>query len=633
MASKIRVLSDQTINKIAAGEVVENPASVVKELVENAIDAGAHRVTIEILAGGFQLIKISDDGSGMPPDDAVLSIERHATSKLCSADDLFSLVTMGFRGEALASIAAISKINLTTALEDSSAIVLEVEGGQITHAGPAARSRGTTIEVRSLFYNVPARKKFQKSASASSAEITKIVTQLALAHPEIGIELIQHNRCLFSLPAASSEDFLTLLRNRADVLLNAEFLSSSQPFVLKEGNYEGRGLIADPLTSRYNRSGQYLFVNRRPVSCPSISYAIRDAYGTRINTDRHPVYLLHLSIPPELVDVNVHPQKKEIRLRDESLLKYALHSAVNAALGNKESLVFGDFSPSPALTLPAFSEFQTDEGTAKFLFGDKSALLSSKASFTTPFVADFIEPLTFKEDDHLPTDPEIPFTLELNILGLHGRYLLVDAKSLPAFLFLEKEGNPSGIVWFDLSAAEARIQFDFLVRHTEHRVKRPPSQSLLMPLTLNFSRVEMQLLNANLKEVQQLGLQMRQAGDTVFLIEAIPPFLEEREVQKILEKLIGELQGLEKGPVQGEKKLRHLAACVCRRMRSRRELYSLPEARQLVEQLMCSSDPRRCPQGKWTLCHIREEEIENYFTPKAKQSSTGRSFEDRAEES
>lgn len=587
MASKIRVLSDQTINQIAAGEVIENPASVVKELVENAIDAGASRVTIEVLAGGFQWIKISDDGTGMSADDAVLSLERHATSKILSADDLFSLATMGFRGEALASIAAIAKMNLITALENAPAIALEVEGGKIVHAGPAARLRGTTIEVRSLFYNVPARKKFQKSAAASSAEITKIVTQLALAHPEIGIELIQQNRCLFSLPASSGEDFLTLLKTRINLLLHEEFLSSVHPFAFKEGDYEGRGLIADPLFSRHNRSGQYLFVNRRPVSCLPIAYAIRDAYGTRLNTDRHPVYVLHLSIPSSLIDVNVHPQKKEIRLRNESMLKYALHAAVNASLGGSEPPVF----PS---THAAFSEMDS-------------------SSFKT--AADFIEPLSFREPEAACSDPEIPLAMEWNIVGFHGRYLLVDAKSLPAFLLSVKGSHPiDGVVWFDLSAIEARIQFDAILRQAEV----PLAQGLLIPATLSFSRSEVQLLVANLAMVQKLGLQMRQAGETVFLIEAIPAFLEEGEVRKVLEELIDEMQGLEREQAHEQKKLSQLAACVSRRVRFYKKSHSLAEARQLIERLLRSQDPYHCPQGKPTLFHISQEEIENYFTAKNK---------------
>ena len=289
MHPQIRFLSELTINQIAAGEVIENPASVVKELIENAIDAGATHIKVDILAGGFQAIKVSDDGLGMSPEDAPLCLERHATSKIISSDDLFALTTMGFRGEALASIAAISKIRLLTAQEGKEAVDLEIEGGKILHTIPGARSRGTTMEVRSLFYNVPARKKFQKSPAASSAEITKVVTQLSLAHPDIGFELIQQGSSHFSLPVALRQDFLPLLKQRMEGVLSAEFIPSCRDLAFSESGYAGQGWIAEPHFSRHNRSGQFLFVNRRPVFCPAINYAIRDAYGTRLSTERHPV--------------------------------------------------------------------------------------------------------------------------------------------------------------------------------------------------------------------------------------------------------------------------------------------------------------------------------------------------------
>lgn len=584
MASKIRILSDQTINQIAAGEVIENPASVVKELVENAIDAGATHVTVETLGGGFQWIKISDDGVGMSPDDAVLSLERHATSKIISADDIFSLTTMGFRGEALASIAAISKMQLVTAQGNAPAISLEVEGGKVAHAGPAARSRGTTLEIRSLFYNVPARKKFQKSAAASSAEVTRIVTQLALAHPEIGITLIQQNRSIFSLPVGHDQSFLSLLKTRAKLLLNDAFLPAAHSLEFKRESYEGKGLIADPLHSRHNRSGQYLFINRRPVFCLPISYAVKDAYGTRLGVDRHPVYVLHLFLPPSLVDVNVHPQKKEVRLKEEGLLKSLLQSAVNEALGGKVESFAESFS-MPAVAPFAFSEI--DE----------------------PRMTGFTQVLQLREEKPQNFPAELSLTHEFNIIGLYRHYSLVEAETF--------SGNPEeGITVFDLQAVEARLQYDALLKHAE---KDPLSQGLLIPLTLSFSKAEAQLLQAHLPTVHKLGLQIHQAGDCVFLVDAIPPFVEEINVKNILEELIAELHGWEKGKGEDKDPLRHLAISISRRARSRKKAYTIGEARSLLQQLLRSSDPSHCPQGRRISFCISEEDIENGFTAKTKK--------------
>ncbi len=564
MSPKIQLLSEHTINQIAAGEVIENPASVVKELVENAIDAGALHVAIEILSGGFQKIKVSDDGSGMSAEDALLCLKRHATSKIADAKDLFNLVTMGFRGEALASIAAVSKLSLLSALENAPANLIEAEGGIVLSTGPGARSRGTTIEVRSLFYNVPARKKFQKSAAASSAEITKIVTQLALAHPEIGFELIQQNRSQFSLPLGHGEPFLDLLKRRAAALLGTEFLNASHK-VSKEGEYPMTGLTASPALTRHNRSGQYLFVNRRPVICPALSYAVRDAYGTRIGADRHPVYLLHISIPPELVDVNVHPQKREIRLREESVVKYAIHSAITQALGDVET------------TYSFSSDF------APFSFSEEPV---------------FSEPLTFREEEPASLPQEMDLETELRIIGLYRDYLFVEAESLP-----KRFSFGPGIIWVDLPAAQSRLQFDALMRSSES----PTSQGLLIPVPFTCSRAEAQLLQTHLESLHKLGIQMREIGQTVFLVESIPPFLEEGEVNAVLEELIAEMRA-------DEDMHRRLASRLCQRVRKRRKNYHLAEAVYLLKQLLQSEDPLHCPQGKRTMVFVEESEIENQFS-------------------
>ncbi len=575
MSSKIQILSEETINQIAAGEVIENPASVVKEMVENAVDAGASHISIEILSGGFQKIKVSDDGSGMSSDDALLCLKRHATSKITEAKDLFTLATMGFRGEALASIAAVSKLTMLSALENAPAICIETEGGVVTQSGPGARSRGTTIEVRSLFYNVPARKKFQKSSAASNAEITKIVTQLALAHPEVGFELIQQNRSLFSLPAGRGEDFLELLKNRAGVLLGMEFLKSSH-CLKDDGEHKMTGLIGSPLLTRHNRSGQYLFVNRRPVFCLALSYAVRDGYGTRLSTDRHPVYLLNISLPPELVDVNVHPQKKEIRLREESVVKYAVHSAIVQALGT------GDSTSSPSFT------FHSDPDPFSFCEGPSH------------------ESLVFRDEPQQILHPEMPFESELKIIGLYRHYLLIEAESFPRRFSFEP-----GVVWVDLHAVEARLQFDALIRSSESSAS---SQGLLIPAAYSCSRAEAQLLNTHLELLHKLGIHIREIGQTVFLVESIPPFLEEGEVNLAIEELIAELQGMEKEKRLSEERHRRLAACLSRRVRSRKKNFHLAEANHLIKQLLQADDVLHCPQGKRTMVFIREREIEDDFT-------------------
>jgi DNA mismatch repair protein MutL len=594
MTGKIRVLSDETINQVAAGEVIENPASVIKEIIENAIDAGATQISIEVLSGGFQAIKISDNGSGMSPDDAVLSLQRHATSKMIEASDLFALTTMGFRGEALASIAAISKMTLLTALEDAPAVHLEIEGGKIHHIAPGARGRGTTVEVRSLFYNVPARKKFQKSVAASSGEITKTVSQLALAHPEIGFELIQQKHSQFSLPASDDEPFPLVLKRRVAFLLGEEFLRSAHVLETDEGSYKARGWIGDPLFSRRNRSGQYLFVNRRPVFCPAVSFAVRDAYGTRLSTDRHPVYLLHLSIPSELLDVNVHPQKKEIRLREEDRVKYALHSAVNQALFSNESLTNEANFPS----------FKIDEVSCPLVVSPQP---------------DFSAPLAFKEEMNALSHREFSLEVEIHVIGLYRHYCLVEANSLPRSFSFE-----AGIVWIDLLSVESRLQFEAMIRNSKASARL--TQGLLIPLALSYSKAEAELLSGHLENIQNLGMQIREIGQTVFLIEAIPPFLEEGEVAIVLEELIAELQDMDREKSLIEEKNRRLAACICRQIRRHKKSYAVTEAVYLIKELLQAEDPFHCPRGKKILYPIGEEELESYFTRKAASSHAIEAF-------
>ncbi len=470
-ASKIRVLSEATINQIAAGEVIENSASVVKELVENALDAGARSIKIEIKAGGQQLIRVSDNGSGMGRDDALLSLERHATSKIRSAEDLFSLQTMGFRGEALASIAAISRFTLITA--DSSELgagtKIEVEGGKILSVGPCARTRGATIEVGSLFFNVPARKKFQKSAPVNAAEVTKAVSVLSLSHPEVAFELVHNDAVVFKVDEEP-------LEKRVEHVLGKEFLSLK---VDREGVY---GFVASHEETRHNRTGQYLFVNSRFVQAPLISFAVRDAFGGRLSSDRHPLYVLYLEVDPEGVDVNVHPQKKEVRFCDEKEMRAKVYGAVAASLG-KESL---SFSEQPTFAQPFFTHSPPEEFTFRAREEEEVAL-----------------PLLLEEPD---------------VLGVFSHYLLIN----------EKEH----LLLVDLVAASARLTFDALSDAASYQ-----SQGLAIPVTLALSPAESLALDARLGELTACGFSLRLFGKNHWIVDAIPASLNEAEAAQAVRKI------------------------------------------------------------------------------------------------
>ncbi len=402
--SIIRTLSEHTINQIAAGEVIENPASVVKELGENAIDAKAKNIQIEITGGGFAKIVVSDDGVGMSKDDAILSIERYATSKIRTADDLFSLKTMGFRGEALASIAAISKMTITTSTGDIG-VCVEIEGGRILSVKPAPRRRGTTIEVRSLFYNVPARKKFQKGESQSAGEILKVINLLALAYPHINFN-----------------DSPSSLEERIRKILGEEFFSS----MVKVDFEMARGYIGAPSFSRPNRTGQYIFINQRAVVCPPISFAVKDGYGTYIDEMRHPAFVLHFSLPEDLIDANVHPQKKEVRLAEEAKIKEAIRTAINTGLQRKTNI---------SIQLPTFTP----------------------TSYPTSF--------SFKEEPPDFIEEKLPID-NTHFVGIYYRFLIIQKEKL---------------MFVDLHLAQKRIFFEQMKQK-----EKPSTQRLLFPVSLPF---------------------------------------------------------------------------------------------------------------------------------------------------
>src|ERR1044072_435465 len=349
--SKIRVLADHVANQIAAGEVVERPASVAKELVENSIDAGARRITIEIEAGGRRLLKVSDDGEGMVRDDAILAFERHATSKIRETDDLAAIGTLGFRGEALASIASVAKLELTTCIEGANAATrVTIDGGRMRDVKDAAHPRGTTLIVRDLFFNIPARRKFLRSEATETYHLTNLVTHYALAHPEIAFTFINNGREV--VRAAPAKD----LRERAYQIFGEEFLKN----LLEVDAGDGRepqfvrvtGFVSAPRDRRTSRDSQYLFVNRRFVRDRMICGAPSEAFRSILPHGVYPAALLFIDTPLEEVDVNVHPAKTEVRFRRQSAVADAVREAVRAALASA-SFVPPSEPPSTATTATA----------------------------------------------------------------------------------------------------------------------------------------------------------------------------------------------------------------------------------------------------------------------------------------
>jgi DNA mismatch repair protein MutL len=542
---KIKVLSDQIINQIAAGEVVENPASVVKELVENSIDSGATQITVEIKGGGLQLIRVIDNGCGMERDDALLSLERHATSKIVSADDLFALQTMGFRGEALASISSISKLTLLTAYERGTRI--EVDGGKILSVEPCARTQGTTVEVRSLFFNVPARKKFQKSAAICANEVSRSVAALSLAHPEVGFELIVQDRAALSTP-----DALQLI-DRMGHVLGAEFCKNLLNVKVEEEGFELCGYIGEPGQARRQKTGQHLFINKRSVISPLVAFAVRDAYATRLDSDQHPIFVLHLNLQPHLIDVNVHPQKKEVRFREEEWLKSLVKKGVSSAL----------------------------QGGAKELFSSSTSFV-----FQEPVSQPFEPSLMFRETSFLPDVEELALKYKPRVIGIYHHFLLLEEREM---------------ILVDLALASERIAFDQLSKG-----EKIESQGLIMPMTLEVSAREAELIQCFIEDFENLGISIRSLGTNAFMIDALPSFLDPIEVRDTIMEMIDQ-------PLKDLRQTRKEKFVKIASRSVRRKHFSLFEAEAIYEELLKTSSPKFAPDGKQTMMHLNVEDLSKLF--------------------
>ncbi|MBX9922818.1 MAG: DNA mismatch repair endonuclease MutL [Rhabdochlamydiaceae bacterium] len=575
MSSIIRVLSEHTINQIAAGEVIENPASIVKELIENAIDAKASKIVIEVSGGGLQKICVSDDGTGMGSDDAILCLQRHATSKIRQAEDLSVISTMGFRGEALASIAAISKMTLLTSPASGLGTQVEVEAGVIKEVKPCARNQGTSIEVRQLFYNVPARRKFQKSPALCLADMIKMITQLSLAYPSIGFELYDSGEQRLRL-IKKEGDFLQMLQERVKQVLGEDFLEEAFIVEAKEEPFTFRGILGSVQNTRPNRAQQYSFLNERSILCPTLSFAVKEAFGTRIAQDRFPIYVLHLDIPSSFIDVNVHPQKKEVRLREEGWIRKNLQETIQKQLFSKEtahpSLAFNLFSPESFLSRP-----------------EPDAV-----------------PRVFAEEQKLffPLEAEqMPLFVEKQItpMGLYRHFLWIDASSTKHLSWpLPSEG-----IWIvDLKAASSRLLWESFLQEKEKE-----AQTLLLPLTFSCSIAEAEEISSHFEDLEKMGFYLRSSGKNSFFVEAIPSHLQQEEVLDFLRMVFLE----DKKESWELRKERSLASACCRIFSLRRDGYLLSQALEIFTALTKIKAPLLCPLGNKTIISMEEHELQQLF--------------------
>lgn len=606
MPSKIRVLPDDTINKIAAGEVIENPASVVKELVENSLDAGSTDICIEIKGGGRQLIRITDNGSGMSQDDAVLCLERHATSKLREVEDIHTLATMGFRGEAIPSIASISKFNLLTCQGDDKGCMVMVDGGRLLSCSPAERSRGTTIEVKSLFFNVPVRKKFLKSPAIDANEILKTVSLLALGNPDIAFQLISEGKSLLHTSANQpSEAFVELLKSRIDAVLGHDFIDNLSFIDKTVDKITVQGGIGLPGYTRHNRSGQYLFINRRPVVSPLIAFAVKEGFGTALPSGRFPTFVLHLSLPGQWVDVNVHPQKREVRLRHEQNVRDLICGIVRDAVAYQP--------PLEPVAAPTFTFSPPPE------------------SIWNPMPAAWQSPTKrFEPTPVVPTPTYTPQQMSLPHTVVETRTSVIAPKvasTFPGYIILEaQEEHPFFNQWLrntrrdclilvDQKNAHARVIFEALTK--KRLVQSPTVQSLLIPKNLILSPYEAAKVRFALPLLNGMGIHIHESGPHHFLIDALPQIFGNNDVDAFINDILQDIPSWEESATPSQAAdliaVKQVARSASRAAVSAHRKLSLEEAQALIGQLVQCETPAVCPFGKPTIVQLSADDLAKLF--------------------
>lgn len=660
--NRIRLLPEHVANQIAAGEVVERPASVVKELVENALDAGATRITVEVQAGGRSLIRVTDDGTGMTRDDALMCLERHATSKIQRAEDLSAISTMGFRGEALPSIASVSRMAITTRERESdspAATQIIIHGGKMLEVKEAGAPHGTSMEIRQLFYNLPARRKFLRSEETEYAHIHHYLTLAALAHPHVGFTFIKDTRPVWQLPAVATdkkpEGHLAALRERMrslfgneQKLLPVEFSAELTEMVAPEENpgdilhdapsptpekrrFRLWGFIGQPGVSRSTREDQHLFVNKRPVENRGLNFALLEGYHTALMKGRYPVCCLFVEIDPASVDVNIHPSKREVKFHDERAVRRLTAQAVREAL-----LKFHSSSPFPATA--AQPAMKPEAATSVDVVAAVPAPVTKEFPAFTPLTGTPLSAWPKRAPDSAPASPlphsptptlplstsaprgidqslltssaarnemaphsEVPTPLlnvPLRLVGVIGRLYVV----------LESD---RGLVLMDQHAAHERILFEQMLNRLEGG--DVPSQRLLLPETVELSVRDAHFLREQLPVLTRLGVGLSEFGERTFLLDSLPPMVKAPDSRRFVLELVDELKAVGQ-QVNSQRLGEHtIAKTVCRHAVKANDPLGGPELENLVNDLRHCAMPYTCPHGRPTLIEMNYRELEKKF--------------------
>lgn len=577
----IRLLPSELIDQIAAGEVIERPASVIKELVENSLDAGATRIEIDVEQGGSALIRVRDDGSGMPADQLALAVQRHATSKIATLDDLAAIVTLGFRGEALPSIGSVSRMRIVSRPIDADAAAeIVIDGGAVQPVKPAAHPPGTSIEVRDLFFNVPARRKFVRSVTTELSHIVGLVERLALARMEVAFRLRHGPRVLLDLPRSSDGRGETA---RLAALLDDAFVADATALDLESGPVALRGWVGAPTSARAQPDRQYFFVNGRAVRDRLLANAVRLAYRDVLYHGRHPSYVLHLALDPELVDVNAHPQKLEVRFRDNRQVHGFVSRAVESALARGRSQHNPDSSSAASVSSPAFPE------PARFHAGHSGRLPFAPARLPDSARALAEPPGAWAVAEALQRGGDEP--LGQAIAQLHGIYILAQ--------------NERGLILVDAHAAHERVLYEKL---KAAEGAHAPSQRLLAPVTIELATHEADAVLESHAEFERAGFEIERLSPTSLIVRRVPALLAREDLTELVRQVVRDLLD-ESGAhhIEGASH-RLLANVACRSAIHANRRLTIPEMNALLRQMEATERVDQCNHGRptWTAMSLTE---------------------------
>lgn len=621
MSSIIKILPEHVVNKIAAGEVVERPASVVKELIENSVDAGATEIFIDIEQAGRRLIRVTDNGSGMSKEDARNAFLRHATSKITSDADLEAIRTMGFRGEALSSIASVSQVRMITAERGaSSGVMVEIEGGKIKSVSGTAAPQGTSAEVSHLFYNTPARLKFLKSPATEFSHILSAVSHQAMAHPPIRFRLTHNKKPALDLPASLS------LKERTFQLYGGDISENLMEFSGGRDSVRISGLIARPAYTRADRTYQDFYVNRRFVKNPSLTHALYSAYGDMLMRDRHPVGFVFIEIDPSLVDVNVHPAKAEVRFFNQTQIHDLLRDVIREGLRVSARLPDGQGTPAFGAGTHGVKEAVSDYLNIQAV----REVLPEGKPMVRPYGRRRTDSMTsFPESDAASrASQEAPSAICVNQASLDGQdrrkgdsrmgtateYVLQSDVLVPlaqvhdSFIVAQSR---EGMAIIDQHAAHERVLFEKLQDQCGNGTV--PVQNLLFPVQVELGPAEGNLLSEHLADLNMLGFIVEDFGNGTFVIKAVPALLIGADYQKLLLDIIDEIT-VHGGSTKIDR-LRDgiLSVMACHPAIKVHRRLDVKEMEMLLQALFSSRMPHTCPHGRPTVVRFSLDEIKKMF--------------------